>query len=259
MPVFIGTSGWQYRHWRRVFYPEDLGSSKWLEHYARRFASVEVNNTFYRLPEGLTFRRWAQRTPDDFVVAVKMSRYLTHVKRLEDPVEPAARFLERASGLGAKLGPVLIQLPPSLPANPEALRQTLSQLCGSVRVAVEFRHDSWINDEIHQVLADHGAAWCLADSQNRQSPFRRTCDWTYVRFHDGAAWPDPCYDEGHLAWWAARLAAEWGSAAHIYAYFNNDGRGCAPRDAVTFARLCRDHGLEPTRVPDPGETHIEWA
>ena len=259
MPVFVGTSGWQYRHWRRVFYPQGLVTAHWLEHYAARFATVEVNNTFYHLPEAATFRRWAERTPDDFLVSVKMSRYLTHIKRLRDPAEPTARFLERAAALGSKLGPVLVQLPPSLEADPAALNDTLSRLCSSVRVAVEFRHSSWENDEVHQILADHGAAWCLADSRHRQSPFRRTCNWTYVRFHDGGGWPAPCYEESHLQWWVQRLAGEWGPDAHIYAYFNNDGRGCAPRDAVSFARLCRENGLHPTRVPDPGETHVEWA
>jgi uncharacterized protein YecE (DUF72 family) len=259
MPVFVGTSGWQYRHWRGVFYPEGLAQNRWLGYYSERFASVEVNNTFYHLPEASVFAHWAERTPGDFVVAAKMSRYLTHVKRLHDPAEPVARFLERARALGSKLGPVLVQLPPTLESDPAALRDVLGRLSSSVRVAVEFRHGSWENDETHQILADHGAAWCLTDAGGGQGPFRRTCDWTYLRFHFGTAWPNPCYDEGHLAWWADRLAAEWGPEAHIYVYFNNDGRGCAPRDAVTFARLCRDRGLHPTRVADPSETHVEWA
>ncbi|GAC1362944.1 MAG: DUF72 domain-containing protein [Actinomycetota bacterium] len=259
MPVHIGTSGWQYRHWHKMFYPEDLASARWLEHYSARFATVEINNTFYGLPHAKTFEHWAERTPDDFVFALKMSRYLTHVKRLQEPAQPVALFLERARLLGSKLGPVLLQLPPSLAINPGALEAALAPLCSAVRVAVEFRHDSWNTDQIHQILADHGATWCLADSRSRPTVWRRTADWAFVRFHDGAGWPSPCYTEDQLHGWAQRLAAEWGPEAIIFAYFNNDGRGCAPRDAVTFARVCWDAGLHPTRVPDPGETHVEWA
>lgn len=258
MPVFIGTSGWQYRHWRRMFYPEGLATAHWLEHYAARFATVEVNNTFYHLPRPETFSDWARRTPPDFTFALKMSRYLTHLKRLQEPAQPVATFLERALRLGPKLGPVLLQLPPTLSVDLAALSETLA-LLSPVRVAVEFRHDSWHTDDVHQVLADHGAAWCLADSRSRTTPFRRTAGWTYLRFHDGAGWPDPCYDEHQLAEWAGRLAGEWGPDARIYAYFNNDGRGCAPRDAVTFARLCSERGLHPSAVADHGETHVEWA
>src|SRR5439155_11917199 len=132
MPCIIGTSGWQYKHWRDTFYPPDVPGSRWLEYFAARFQTVEVNNTFYRLPQASTFRTWAERTPDDFVVAVKMSRYLTHVKRLKDPEEPVSRFLERARCLGPKLGPVLLQLPPNLEASHDALARTLGLLTPSV-------------------------------------------------------------------------------------------------------------------------------
>src|SRR5579872_4871516 len=138
--VYVGTSGWQYRHWRRVFYPDKLPQGDWLAYFAERFRTVEVNNTFYNLPERTVFEQWRRRTPADFVMAVKMSRFLTHIKRLREPEEPVRRFMERAAGLGPKLGPVLLQLPPSLEADPDLLDETLSLFDRQVRVTVEFRH-----------------------------------------------------------------------------------------------------------------------
>jgi uncharacterized protein YecE (DUF72 family) len=136
MPVYVGTSGWQYRDWRERFYPKAVAQKRWLEYYAERFATVESNNAFYRLPERSTFEDWAARTPQDFVWAVKMSRFLTHMKRLKDPAEPVDRFMKHASGLGNKLGPVLLQLPPNLKADLDRLEETFSELSGRIRVAV---------------------------------------------------------------------------------------------------------------------------
>ncbi|HEU5003108.1 MAG TPA: DUF72 domain-containing protein [Actinomycetota bacterium] len=252
MPVIIGTSGWQYRHWRGLFYPQELAAAHWLPYYAERFAAVEVNNTFYHLPEKSTFAGWAERTPAGFRVAAKMSRYLTHLKRLHEPQEPAARFLERAAGLGDKLAVVLLQLPPRMRADPGALDETLSALQAGPPVAVEFRDDSWDTEEVHGVLERHQAAWCLADSQRRGVAFRRTAGWTYIRFHDGEGSPEGCYQPHQLKAWAGRLAETWGPRATIYAFFNNDGNGCAPRDAGVFADACRDAGLDPTRTPEAG-------
>jgi len=254
--VLVGTSGWQYRHWREAFYPRGLAAARWLEHYAARFQTVEVNNTFYHLPEASTFRQWAERTPDDFVITVKMSRYLTHLKRLRDPAEPVARFMDRARELGDKLGAVLLQLPPNLEAEPGRLAETLDLLCPRARVAVELRHDSWYTEEVRRLLADHGAALCVADSLHRRSPTWRTADWAYLRFHEGEGDPHPCYRHEQLGGWAWLLREQWGPEATAYAYFNNDGRACALRDAVTFADLCRKEGLHPSRVPDPAEIHV---
>jgi len=252
----VGTSGWQYRHWRDTFYPTDVPASRWLEYYAERFQTVEVNNTFYRLPQATTFRQWAERTPDDFVVAVKMSRYLTHVKRLQDPEEPVSRFLERARGLGTKLGPVLLQLPPNLAADHEALARTLGLLTPTVATAVEFRHESWFDDITRQVLSDHGAALCIADGLSRRSPVWRTADWTYLRFHEGEGMRHPCYRSEQLAGWAHLLRERWGPDATCYAYFNNDARACAIRDAVTLAGFAGAEGLAPSRVPDAGAVRV---
>jgi uncharacterized protein YecE (DUF72 family) len=179
MPVLVGTSGWQYRDWRGRFYPERLAQAKWLEHYAERFATVESNNAFYRLPEPHTFAAWAARTPGDFVMAVKVSRFLTHVRRLRDPEEPVRRFVEHAGHLGTKLGPVLLQLPPSLKADLAVLGDALERFPSGVRVAVEPRHESWFSDQTRALLGERGAALCLADSPHRTTPVWRTADWGY--------------------------------------------------------------------------------
>jgi uncharacterized protein YecE (DUF72 family) len=252
--VWIGTSGWQYRDWRGRLYPERLPQRAWLEHYAARFATVESNNAFYRLPERRVFEAWADRTPPDFVMAVKMSRYLTHILRLREPEEPIERFVGRVEGLGAKLGPVLIQLPPQLRCEPERLDRVLSLLPSSMRVAVEFRHPTWFVPEIRALLERHGAALCLADRRRPLTPVWRTTDWTFLRFHEGRANPRPCYGRQALASWAERLAATWRPDEDVWVYFNNDPRGCAPRDAARFARLVRRAGLEPTRVPSVRST-----
>ena len=249
MTVWIGTSGWQYDDWRGPVYPREIPQRAWLESYATRFATVESNNAFYHLPERRVFEAWADRTPDDFVMAVKVSRYLTHIKRLAEPEEPVRRFLDRARGLGSKLGPALIQLPPQLHCDRERLVRTLAQFPPDVRVAVEFRHPSWFTDEIRQVLVDHGAAYCLADRRGVLGPVWRTTDWAYLRFHQGRARPRPAYGDDALAAWAERLAASWSASEDAFVYFNNDHHAAAPRDAARFAGQVRRVGLDPSRAP----------
>ncbi len=238
MPVLVGTSGWQYRHWRGVFYPPQVPQKRWLEYYAERFATVENNGTFYRLPGRDTFGEWHARTPDGFVMAIKASRYLSHIRRLRDPAEPVRRMLEAASGLAGTLGPVLIQLPPGLTADPALLDECLRQFPADVRVAVEPRHDSWWTDAVRSVLTDRGAALCWADRAGTAvTPLWRTAGWGYLRFHEGAASPWPRYGEAELRAWAGRIAATWPRSAPVYAYFNNDQEGAAVQDAAAFAGI----------------------
>ncbi len=256
MPVLIGTSGWQYRHWRETFYPRGVTQGAWLEFYAQRFQTVESNNAFYRLPEAATFAAWARRTPDDFVMAVKVSRYLTHIKRLAEPAEPVERFVRHVSQLGSKLGPVLLQLPPSLRMDIERLRGTLDEFPPTMRVAVEFRHDSWYTPEVRDLLTERAVALCLADRRRRLTPVWRTADWAYVRFHEGRAVPSPCYGRTSLKTWVETIADRWPAAADVFVYFNNDPRACALRDAGVFARASRRAGLAPTRVAPPRDVHV---
>jgi uncharacterized protein YecE (DUF72 family) len=244
--LVIGTSGWQYRDWRDRLYPAGVPQRLWLEHYAERFATVEVNNAFYRLPERRTFEQWRERTPADFVLAVKMSRYLTHIKRLRDPAEPVARFLDHAAGLGDKLGPVLLQLPPTLRADLAALDETLSHFPAHVRVAVEPRHRSWFTDETRDLLKRHGAALCWADRLGRPvTPLWDTADFGYLRLHEGRAEPRPRYGRSALSTWLNRV----GTDRDTYVYFNNDPGGAAVTDAVAMAAMARRRNVAVTRTP----------
>lgn len=256
MTVWIGTSGWQYDHWKNRFYPPGLAQRAWYESYAERFATVESNAAFYRLPERRTFESWAERSPADFVMAVKVSRYLTHVKKLAEPEEPVERFVGRVRGLGSKLGPVLLQLPPQLHLDRERLARTLDRFPAGMRVAVEFRHESWWVEDIEALLADHGMALCLADRRGVLGPIWRTASWTYLRFHQGRATPRPSYGDAALASWANRLAATWSADEDAWVYFNNDHRVAAPRDAARFALAVERVGLRPTRTPEPGSVRL---
>ena len=251
MPLLIGTSGWQYRHWDRSFYPAEVAKSAQLRFYADLFKVVEVNFTFYRLPEASAFRSWAEQSPDDFIFVVKASRFLTHMKKLKDPEEPVERLMSRARELGPKLGAVLLQLPPNMQRNEERLDAVLT-LLEDTKVAVEFRHDSWYTDGVREVLERHAAALCLADRGNRRlTPDWRTAPWGYLRFHAGLSSPPGCYDRDTLARWAELAASLWGPEGEVYAFFNNDFHRCALRDAGWFAEAAARLGLSPTRVPAP--------
>ncbi|GAA3793163.1 DUF72 domain-containing protein [Streptomyces phyllanthi] len=251
MTVFVGTSGWQYKDWRDVLYPAGLPTRLWLEEYAARFATVELNNAFYRLPSRENFEAWRDRTPRDFVVAVKASRFLTHIKRLKDPEEPVHRLMDRAAGLGDRLGPVLLQLPPTLRADPVLLDDCLARFPSGTRVAVEPRHDSWWTPSVREVLESRGAALCWADVNSRPvTPLWRTTDWGYVRFHAGRAKAWPHYGRQALATWAHRVATTWRGTQDVYTYFNNDPHAAAVEDAMTFARAAAAEHLPVTRTPE---------
>jgi uncharacterized protein YecE (DUF72 family) len=246
MALLIGTSGWQYRDWRGVLYPAGLPQRAWLECYAAEFASVEVNNAFYRLPERSVFERWRDQTPAGFAVAVKVSRYLTHIRRMQEPAEPVARLAARAEGLGARLGPYLLQLPPTLRAEPGRLDDCLRAFPSGARVAVEPRHESWWTDEVRAVLARHGAALCWADRHGRPvTPMWRTAGWGYVRLHEGTAAPRPSYGRSALGTWLDRIDAEWRGTrdADVHVYFNNDRGGAAVRNARTLRRMAERRGF----------------
>jgi uncharacterized protein YecE (DUF72 family) len=252
MTVWVGTSGWQYAHWRRRFYPRGLAGGRWLAHYAAHFATVEINASFYRLPSEDQFARWASAVPPDFVFAVKANRYLTHVRRLLDPGPAWDRFLRSAGRLGPHLGPILVQLPPNLPADPDRLARFLQLVPPGVRVALEFRHDSWFSAPVRSLLERHGAALCLVDLAGPRGPRWLTTDWAYLRFHVGRGEPSPCYEDAELAAWtdvAAELVAT--GARELFAYFNNDPLGCAVRDAARLAAAIRHAGLPVARTPPP--------
>lgn len=242
MPLLtIGTSGWQYRDWKERFYPNRIPQRAWLEHYAGHFPTVEVNNTFYRLPKPETFTQWAQATPEGFRFALKASRYLTHTKRLHDPKEPVDKLMEHCAELGSRLGPILLQLPPTLKSEPERLDETLSCFPDDIRIAVEFRHDSWFSDQVRAILLRHDAATCLADRRTEVlGPLWRTSDWGYLRLHEGAGGRHPSYCEASLLRWIERLEELFEDSDTVYVYFNNDQQGAAVEDARTLRRLTRE-------------------
>jgi uncharacterized protein YecE (DUF72 family) len=256
MAVRIGCSGFIYEHWRGRYYPPSARGEE-LEHYARSFDTVELNVTFYRMPSAATFRSWARRVPDDFVFAVKASRFLTHVKRLRDPVPSVDYMVERFSELGRHLGPVLVQLPPDLPLDLDGLVETLDAFPRGWRLAVEPRHASWFVDEVRVALEARGAALCLADRRGPVTPTWDTADWGYIRFHGGRAMPRSCYSDRALEAWADRLSSLWAPEADGFAYFNNDFNGCALRDAATFGERLERAGMTVARQPSVPEDVVE--
>jgi uncharacterized protein YecE (DUF72 family) len=239
--VFIGTSGWNYRHWRNDrFYPRGLGQKEWLHFYARHFCTVELNSTFYRLPPPETFAHWARTVPAEFVFAVKASRFITHIKRLKEPEESVRRFLSHASRLGKKLGPALFQLPPQMTVDPgriKGLIQYLKRRKG-LKVVFEFRHESWFTNEVYELLEDAGWTICLADWPGlKQSPLLGP--FCYIRRHGASALYASCYSDEQLlrdAEFAMRLAKK---GKDVYIYFNNDAQAHAVKNAQTLIGMIK--------------------
>jgi uncharacterized protein YecE (DUF72 family) len=235
--VRVGCSGWQYKHWRGNFYPADLPQKQWFEHYASVFDTVEINNSFYRLPEAATFAAWAERAPNRFLFAVKASRFLTHMKKLKDPEEPVERFFSRARALRKHLGPVLYQLPPGWKLDRGRLEHFLHVLPRNVRHVLEFREPSWYADDVYALMRRHDVALCLHDMPGSATGRLRVGPFVYVRFHGASGRYAGSYPERRLGEWADWLNEQMAAGADVYAYFNNDVAGHAPRDAVTLRRL----------------------
>jgi uncharacterized protein YecE (DUF72 family) len=232
--VFVGTSGWQYKDWRGRFYPKDLPTAKWLPFFSASFPTVEVNNTFYQLPKEETFVAWREASTDAFVIAIKASRYITHIRRLRDCRDPLRLLWSRCERLGAKLGPVLFQLPPNLKADNDLLRRFLRLLPKTMRAAFEFRHVSWESEETYRALDDAGCALVLADRPGARVPDIVTGGWGYIRFHKGTVL-GPGYSRPKLRRWADRIARM--PATDTFVYFNNDTGGAAVRDARALSEL----------------------
>lgn len=230
--VRIGTSGWEYAHWRGSFYPSDLPRDRWLEFYADRFDTVELNASFYRLPDAATFERWGKRTPEGFRFAVKASRYLTHIRRLRDPAEPLARLRVRASRLANRLGPTLYQLPPRWRPNPERLERFLEAIGGEQGHVIEFRDARWYRPAIIAMLERSGASLCLHDMQGSASPIHPVGPLVYLRFHGAGERYGGSYSPQRLSAWADRIAGWAGEGRPVWAFFNNDIGGHAVTDAA---------------------------
>lgn len=250
--ILVGTSGWQYRDWRERFYPAKLPQREWLRFFATRFATVEVNNSFYMLPKEESFERWRGETPPGFVVTVKGNRYITHIRRLRDAADSVDLFFTRARKLGDKLGPVLWQLPPRFGRDMHRLETFLRALPRDARHAFEFRDDSWKTEEAYSALDRAGAAWVIPDRPGWREPIVVTGGWSYIRFHEGGHGPrGSAYTREKLRRWADRIAGL--PAADVYVYFNNDPDGAAVRDAETLMGMLEHRGLPVVR---PGATRL---
>jgi uncharacterized protein YecE (DUF72 family) len=234
--VWVGTSGWVYKHWQGRFYPPEVRAEARLPFYAARFPTVEVNYSFYRLPTREIFETWGNGTPDGFVFAVKASRYLTHMKRLRDAAEPLERLMASVSGLGPKLGPILFQFPHTWQIDLERLAAFLRLHPPSARFAFEFRHSSWLRPEVYECLREHHCALCIPDSPTLPQDRQVTTDFTYVRLHAGRS-DGGNYTEGELASWADWLRGRRDEGVHAWVYFNNDWEGFAPQNAQRLMEL----------------------
>lgn len=233
-PVRVGCSGWQYKDWRGRFYPIPLPQKAWLEYYAESFDTVEVNNSFYRLPTETSFSNWKERTPDHFLFAVKASRYLTHIKRLKEPVEPLKLFWERARRLESKLGPVLYQLPTRWEKNEARFFEFIDALPSGPLQTVEFRDASWYTDAVFRAMEAKGVALCLHDMPGSAPPREVVGPFVYVRFHGTEAKYRGGYPDKELRKWADWLAEQVRAGKPVFAYFNNDVAGHALHDAQTL-------------------------
>jgi uncharacterized protein YecE (DUF72 family) len=231
----IGCSGWNYAHWRNgVFYPPRCAARNWLGFYARHFDTVEINTTFYRLPRRDAVARWVDETPPDFTFAVKVSRYITHVKRLLDVPLHLPLLYARLEPLlrSPKLGPFLWQLPPTFRADVDRLARALEHLHDGHRHAFEFRHPSWFREDVYTLLREHGVALVIGDRPEVHSfqTQELTADFTFVRFHSGSRGRNGNYSHAELDEWAARIGA-WAREVDVHAYFNNDWEGFAVENA----------------------------
>jgi uncharacterized protein YecE (DUF72 family) len=242
--VRIGTSGWHYKHWHGPFYPIDLPSSRMLAFYLDRLDTVEINNSFYRLPLASTFETWRRQTPLDFCFAVKASRYLTHMKKLRDPEAALQRFLPLVELLGDKLGPILFQLPPHWSCDVARLAQFLRALPRRHRYSFEFRDPTWHCQEIYELLERHNAAFCMYELAGFRSPIRVTADFAYVRLHGPATKAyQGSYDAAGLNIWRNRIWKWQSELKAIYVYFDNDQSGYAVQNALELKNLVHRRSL----------------
>ncbi|HEY7764546.1 MAG TPA: DUF72 domain-containing protein [Aestuariivirgaceae bacterium] len=238
--IHIGTSGWHYRHWVGPIYPKEMKPAQFLAFYARQFRTVEINASFYKLPQASTFAKWRDSTPDNFVFACKASRYLTHRKKLTDPKQSSKLFFAAIRHLKRKLGPVLVQLPPRWRVNEERLDTFLEAAPKQFRLAFEFRDESWHTPAIFTILEKHKAALCIHDFGGRQSPIEVTAPFVYVRLHGPEGAYRGRYGAQALKAWARRLRNWAADGRDAFCYFDNDEAGFAFMDAARLLALVGD-------------------
>ena len=234
--VRIGTSGWAYKDWNGPFYPDEVKAAGRLAFISRRFRTLEINASFYRMPTDAAVAGWREQTPDDFVFAWKASRFITHNKKLRDPDEPLAYMFERIACLGEKIGPILFQLPPNLHRNDERLDRFLDALPEGYRYSVEFRHPGWYADAVLEMLRRRNVALCISDHRHTPAPWEATADFIYLRGHGPGGDYHGRYGEAALKDWAKAIR-RWRGERAVFAYFDNDIKSAAPKDAEQLTGL----------------------
>jgi uncharacterized protein YecE (DUF72 family) len=237
--IHVGCSGWVYRHWRGIFYPEGLPQKRWFERYAEEFDTVEINASFYRVPTASTFEGWREKAPPGFHYAVKVNRFITHMKKLVDCGDDVDRFIGLARPLGKTLGPLLYQLPPSLHRNVERLDSFLSRLPKDLDQVVEFRHKSWYDEEILSLLDRHGIGFVVHDLKGLESPRWASGRIAYVRFHGAGGKYWGRYSDEALVEWTDWCVDQSRQGRSVWCYFNNDIQGHALEDARTLKSMVR--------------------
>ncbi|MEJ2551018.1 MAG: DUF72 domain-containing protein [Anaerolineales bacterium] len=237
--VHIGTSGWNYKHWQPIFYPQDLRHKDWLNFFQQHFDTVEINNTFYHLPKENTFQRWREQAPDGFLYAVKANRFITHMKKLKDCSSALENFIGRVKLLKENLGPILWQLPPHWHVNLERLEAFVDLLPKDLRHVFEFRDADWFREETRNILERHGLIFCIHDKQGLDCPQWVTAGSVYLRFHGSEGNYGGKYGPECLHPWAERIRTWMDEGRSIFAYFNNDVSGYALEDARTLLDLLK--------------------
>jgi uncharacterized protein YecE (DUF72 family) len=238
--IHIGTSGWHYKHWMGNFYPHGVKSKDFTNHYIRFFRTVEINNSFYKLPSAETFANWRASVPEDFLFAVKASRFITHMKKLKDPQESISRFFNNVNALEEKLGPILFQLPPGWQVNTDRLRDFLTLLPPYYKYTFEFRHHSWYAPEVLEILRNFNAAFCIYELEWHLSPMEVTADFVYVRLHGPEGKYAGSYSDDTLRWWASNCLGWQRQGLSVYIYFDNDQYGYAAFNAMRLQELVQE-------------------
>ncbi len=235
--IHIGTSGWYYKHWVQVFYPEEIKSNDRLKYYANFFSTVEINSTFYRLPSDKSVHNWFQQVPGNFIFSIKASQYITHRKHLKDFADSTDKFFKQVDLIQSKLGPILFQLPPSFKINLERLEEFASQLPKGYKFTFEFRDASWYCNETYELLEKYHCALCITDLAGHLSPDVITAPFTYIRLHGPKKAYQGTYGPKKLNEWKERIEKWYNQRIQVFCYFDNDEKGFAIQDAQTLKNL----------------------
>jgi len=237
--LIIGTSGYSYNHWKSKFYPKGLPASEWLEYYSKKFSSVELNYTFYKLPEEKTFISWNKKTPESFIFSIKASRFITHIKRLKDSGPSIKLLIQRLKTIRKKLGPILFQLPPNFALNKERLEDFVSVLPKKYDFVFEFRDPSWFDEKVFEILKKRKLGFCIYNMPGMDCPHAVTSDFVYIRFHGSGEIYSSNYTDKQLKLWAAKIKGFLKNNLDVYVYFNNDANAFAINNALKLKQLLK--------------------